>query len=99
MTRAVKLVWICFFGFISLFALLLVATNYGVLGAMPSIAELENPSSLMASEVYADDGTPMGKFYLEDRSPVEIKDISKNVINALVATEDERFYEHSGILY
>ncbi len=97
MTRAVKFIWISFFGFISLFALLLVATNYGVLGSMPSIAELENPSSLMASEVYADDGTPMGKFYLEDRSPVELKDISKNVINALVATEDERFYEHNGI--
>jgi penicillin-binding protein 1A len=97
MTRAVKLVWISFFSFIVLFALLLMATNYGVLGSMPSIAELENPSSLMASEVYADDGTPMGKFYLEDRSPVEFKDISKNVINALVATEDERFYEHNGI--
>jgi penicillin-binding protein 1A len=51
----------------------------------------------MASEVYADDGTPMGKFYFEDRSPVEFKDISKNVINALVATEDERFFEHNGI--
>jgi penicillin-binding protein 1A len=97
MRRAVKFVWISFFTFIVLFVLLLAATNYGYLGQMPSIAELENPSSLMASEVYADDGTPMGKFYLEDRSPVEFKDISKNVINALVATEDERFYEHNGI--
>lgn len=97
MTRAVKLVWISFFLFIVIFALLLIGTNYGLLGEMPSLAELENPSSLMASEVYADDGTPMGKFYLEDRSPVEYKDISKNVINALVATEDERFYKHNGI--
>ena len=97
MRRAVKFVWISFFTFIVLFVLLLAATNYGYLGQMPSIAELENPSSLMASEVYADDGTPMGKFYLEDRSPVDFKDISKNVINALVATEDERFYEHNGI--
>jgi penicillin-binding protein 1A len=97
MTRAVKLVWIGFFSFIAIFALLLIGTNYGLLGEMPSLAELENPSSLMASEVYADDGTPMGKFYLEDRSPVEYRDISKNVINALVATEDERFYTHNGI--
>lgn len=97
MTKAVKFVWIGFFSVIGLFALLILATNYGWLGSMPSLAELENPSSLMASEVYADDGTPMGKFYLEDRSPVEFKDISKNVVNALVATEDERFYEHNGI--
>lgn len=97
MRRAIKFLWITVFTFIVLFALLLVATNYGWLGQMPSITELENPSSLMASEVYADDGTPMGKFYLEDRSPVEYKDISKNIVNALVATEDERFYEHNGI--
>ena len=64
---------------------------------MPSKQQLENPSALVGSEVYADDGTPMGMFYLEDRSPVTFSEISPLVINALIATEDERFYEHSGI--
>src|SRR5438128_663013 len=54
---------------------------------------------LQSSEVIAADGTLMGKYYLENgnRSNVEYKDISKNVLNALVATEDERFYSHSGV--
>lgn len=64
---------------------------------MPSLQELENPSASLASEVIASDGTVMGKFYLQDRSNVEFKDISKNAVNALIATEDERFYTHSGI--
>jgi penicillin-binding protein 1A len=97
MSKAVKYLWICFFSGFLLVLLLIGAANWGWLGEMPSTIELENPSALIASEVYADDGTPMGKYYLEDRSPVEYKDISKNVVNALVATEDERFYEHNGI--
>ena len=66
---------------------------------MPSLAELENPSILQASEVYAEDGTLMGKYYTErgNRSNVKYRDISKHVIDALVATEDERFYNHCGI--
>lgn len=66
---------------------------------MPSITQLENPSITLASEVYGDDGTMLGKYYKEkgNRSFVQFKDISKHVINALVATEDERFFEHSGI--
>ncbi|MDQ6815339.1 MAG: penicillin-binding protein, partial [Bacteroidota bacterium] len=79
------------------FVLLLLMANWGVFGKMPSIQDLENPSASLASEVIADDGTVMGKYYLEDRTNIDFKDISKNVINALVATEDERFYNHSGI--
>jgi len=97
MSRAVKILWrLTFLGIIS-FILFITLINFGVFGEMPSLQELQNPSSIMASEVFADDGTPMGKYYLEDRSPVEYKDISANVINGLIATEDVRFYEHSGI--
>ena len=71
--------------------------NWGVFGKMPSIQDLENPSASLASEVIADDGTVMGKYYLEDRTNIDFKDISKHIINAFVATEDERFYNHSGI--
>src|SRR3954470_14119186 len=81
------------------FVLLLFLINFGVFGKMPSIAQLENPSIVEASEVLAFDGTLMGKYYKErgNRSVVEYKDISPYVIQALVATEDKRFYEHSGI--
>jgi penicillin-binding protein 1A len=99
MSRSVSIFWkIFFFGFLAFVAVLLLI-NFGVFGRMPSLAQLENPSIILASEVYGDDGTPMGKYYLEkgNRSNVQYKDISKHVINALVATEDERFYDHSGI--
>jgi penicillin-binding protein 1A len=81
------------------FVLFLVLINFGVFGKMPSLAQLENPSIVEASEVVAVDGTSMGKYYKDrgNRSIVEYRDISKNVVNALVATEDKRFYTHSGI--
>ena len=94
-----KIFWRIFFLSAGAFILLLLLINFGVFGKMPSLAELENPSIIEASEVVAFDGTLMGKFYKEkgNRSIVEYKDISKHVVNALVATEDERFYGHSGI--
>lgn len=95
--RSVKIFWRIVFIGIAGFVILLLMANWGVFGKMPSIQDLENPSASLASEVIADDGTVMGKYYLEDRTNVDFKDISKNVINALVATEDERFYNHSGI--
>ncbi len=95
--RGVKLIWITFLGGIGFVIALLLCANFGLLGKMPSIEELQNPSASLASQVYAADGTLMGKYYLEDRVNVEYKDISKDVVNALVATEDKRFYTHSGI--
>ncbi len=97
MTKAVKYLWRFFLLGIFAIVLLFTATNYGLLGNMPSIEDLQNPSASLASDVFADDGSPMGKFYLENRTPIELKDVSPNVVKALIATEDERFYEHSGI--
>ncbi|WP_127124661.1 transglycosylase domain-containing protein [Pseudoflavitalea rhizosphaerae] len=99
MTRAVRIFWRIFIYGALAVVLLLVLINFGVFGKMPSLAQLENPSITLATEVFADDGTPMGKYYVErgNRSYVKYGDISKNVIDALVATEDERFYDHSGI--
>ncbi|MEI9912980.1 MAG: transglycosylase domain-containing protein [Bacteroidota bacterium] len=99
MKRPVRIFWRIFlFGF-GAFVLLIALANFGVLGKMPSLKDLENPSILQSSEVYAMDGTLMGKYYLPDgnRSIVKYRDISKNVIDALIATEDKRFYDHSGI--
>ena len=95
--RYVKYIWILFFTGITSVVLLILFASWGMFGTMPTIEELQNPSASLASQVYAADGTLMGKYYLEDRVNVAYRDISKDVVNALVATEDERFYEHSGI--
>ena len=97
MSNAVRLFWKIFFWGWGLFLLFLIAVYLGVFGKLPSLAELENPSMLSSSEIYAADGTLMGKYYLKDRTNVKYNDISPTVIDALISTEDERFYKHSGI--
>lgn len=97
MKKGVKIFWWVFFSGLIAGILLITSANFGLLGKMPSIEELSNPTALVASQVYAEDGTLMGKYLIEDRIDVEYKDISKEVINALVATEDERFFQHNGI--
>ncbi|WP_420151355.1 penicillin-binding protein 1A [Spirosoma sp.] len=66
-------------------------------GEMPSVEELKNPKLNQSSEIYSQDGVMIGKFYAENRTPIKYENIPKQLINALVATEDARFYEHSGI--
>ncbi|MDQ6756417.1 MAG: transglycosylase domain-containing protein [Bacteroidota bacterium] len=98
MKRSVKFLWYIVLGGLSFLLLLLLFADIGLFGRIPSMQELENPQANLASEVYANDGTTlMGKIYAENRSPVDYKDISPHVIDALVSTEDERFYDHSGI--
>lgn len=74
--------------------------NYNFLyltGEMPSVEELKNPKLNQSSEIYSQDGVMIGKFYAENRTPIKYENIPKQLINALVATEDARFYEHGGI--
>ncbi|HEY0355316.1 MAG TPA: transglycosylase domain-containing protein, partial [Flavisolibacter sp.] len=99
MKKSIRIFWIILLGGFGTFALLILLIMFGVFGKLPSLQELENPTILQSSEVYAEDGTLMGKYYSErgNRSVVNYRDISKHVIDALVATEDERFYDHSGI--
>ncbi len=96
-TKAIKIFWKIFLYAWGSFFLLIFLIYVGLFGKLPSIEELENPSMMSSSEIYAEDGTLMGKFYLKDRINVKYQDISPFVIRALIATEDERFYEHSGI--
>jgi penicillin-binding protein 1A len=97
MKRSVKILWRVFWGGFLLLVLLFTGANFGLLGKMPSLAQIQNPEADLASEVYSSDGILMGKYYSENRSEVKYNEISPNVINALIATEDERFYDHSGI--
>ena len=97
MKRSIKLLWWAFLGSIIAFNLLLLMLNAGWLGYMPKMQELENPKSSAASQIFAGDGSMIGQLYLENREPVIYSEIAPNTIDALVATEDERFYTHSGI--
>lgn len=99
MKKAARTFWIVFFSGFGAFVVFILLCIFGVFGKLPSLKELENPSILQSSEVYAADGTLMGKYYTErgNRSNVSYRDISPHVFNALIATEDERFYDHAGI--
>src|SRR5438309_7191600 len=99
MKKSIRIFWIVFLAGFGSFVLLIILILFGVFGKLSSLADLENLSILQSSEVFASDGTLMGKYYSEkgNRSVVNYRDISKYVIDALVATEDERFYNHSGI--
>ena len=97
MKRSVKILWRVFLGGLLLVILLFFCANFGLFGKMPSLEEIQNPEADLASEIYSADGVLMGKYYAENRSEVKYNQISPNVINALIATEDERFYDHSGI--
>lgn len=78
-----------------LFVIITIASI--ALGDIPSFEELENPKYDLASVIYDVKGQPFGRYYIEDRVAVDYADISQHVINALIATEDDRFYNHSGI--
>lgn len=95
---SVKILWAIVWVGCALFTLVLSAAYFGLFGKLPSLQELENPQANLATEIYANDGTTlMGKIYTENRVSVDYKDISKGVIDALISTEDIRFYDHSGI--
>jgi penicillin-binding protein 1A len=93
----IKWIWTLFAGGITLFSLLIWTISLGWFGELPSLEELENPKTYLASEVYTEDGVLLGKYYLQNRSNTYFNDLSPNLVNALIATEDIRFYEHSGI--
>lgn len=72
-------------------------TWLGAFGPLPSISEIADPPTKLASEIISYDGKIMGKYFNKNRTNVEFDDLSPHLVNALVSTEDERFYNHSGI--
>ncbi len=92
-----KRFWKVFFYFLGGLSLFFLFASWGLFGSMPSFEDLENPDSNLATEIIAADGATIGKFYNENRTPIKYADLPKHLVNALIATEDERFFEHSGI--
>jgi len=77
--------------------LIILLTTLGIFGALPTTIELENPKSNIASEVLSSDQKVLGKFYVQNRTNARFNELSPNLVNALIATEDARFFEHSGV--
>ena len=96
-SKYIKWFWMTIFGGILFIILLFLLASFGAFGTLPTFEELESPERNTASEVISIDGKTLGKYAYENRTPVKYKDISENLVNALIATEDERFYDHSGI--
>jgi penicillin-binding protein 1A len=97
--KFIKAFWIAFASFILLIVMIFVAIANGWIGYLPPISELQNPNNRFASEIYSSDMKLLGSFSLSqgNRLAESYQHLSPNIINALVATEDSRFYEHSGI--
>lgn len=107
--KILKFLWISFFAIILLLVLLFTLIANGFIGYMPPISELKNPKNKYATEIYSSDMQLLGRYFtrtrnnesgiesVENRVSVNYNDISKNLINALIATEDARFESHSGI--
>jgi penicillin-binding protein 1A len=91
--KLIKRSWQIFLWFFGLFFSYLFILSF----FLPSFEQLENPKISIASEIYSADGVLLGKFFIENRTPVTFDSISPHVVNALVSTEDARFYSHSGI--
>lgn len=96
-SQLIKILWLSFaIGLLSLFIFFFGLAN-GWFGAMPSFEELENPNTNLASEIYSADGVVLGTFHIENRSNIHFKDLPPDLVNALLAIEDIRFTDHSGI--
>ncbi|WP_028297660.1 transglycosylase domain-containing protein [Olivibacter sitiensis] len=89
--------WKILLGLGLLFALFLLCVGFGLFGKLPSFRDLENPKSNLASEVISDDGLVLGTYYVQNRSNVTYNELSPALIKALIATEDTRFNNHSGV--
>jgi penicillin-binding protein 1A len=92
-----KLFWkVIIYGLLT-FVLLISSVGFGLFGELPSFRDLENPKSNLATEVISSDGNILGTYFIQNRSNAKYKDLSPNLVNALIATEDVRFYKHSGV--
>lgn len=91
--------WMTFFCFLLIISpvVFVVLIKYGISGPLPDDSALKEIKSIEASEVLDAEGNLLGKYFIIDRKPITLSEISKEAVNALIATEDIRFYKHNGI--
>ena len=96
-----KFIWAFWFIFFSLlFSVVSIFSiaALGYMGPMPPLEQLENPKTNLATQIISSDGVVLGKFYFNDnRTPITYDELPQNIVKALIATEDERYYDHAGI--
>lgn len=93
----VKWFWILLIGGVSLIPICVGLAAAGAFGKLPTFEEIENPKSNLASQIITSDDKILGKFYVDNRTHVDFADLPDHLVQALVATEDERYYSHTGI--
>jgi len=96
-TKYLIILWSLYTLGLVLFIVIMLLIGHGKMGFMPDFARLENPQSNLASELITEDGELLGKYFIENRSFVDFEDLAPHLVDALVATEDVRYYRHSGI--
>lgn len=97
--KFLKIFWLTFVALVLFVVIIFFAINKGWIGYLPPLEELQNPKNKYASEIYSSDMEVLSRFFYstENRVGITYSEISPNVIDALIATEDERYYSHSGI--
>ncbi|MEX1189034.1 MAG: transglycosylase domain-containing protein [Bacteroidia bacterium] len=93
----IKWVWILILSPVLCLFLIVLLTSLGVFGSLPTIEDLANPRSNLASQIISSDQEVLGKFYIENRTNVNYQQLSPKLVDALVSTEDARFHDHAGI--
>lgn len=96
--KTITAIW-SFFAFVIFYCFAVYFNLFWLFGKSPSIEDIINPKTAAASEIYSADGKLLGKYFNENRSPVPYDSISPAFFEALVSTEDERFFQHHGIDY
>jgi len=97
-SKPIRWFWMCFLAAVLGVVLIFLSASLGLFGDMPDTTALENPRTNLATEIISSDGETLGKFYYEDnRTPVAFSELPKHLVDALIATEDVRHYDHAGI--
>ncbi len=96
-SKYVKWLWILFLSPVLIIFVVVTLTGMGTFGALPNVEELVNPKNNLATIVYSGDMKILGKYYSENRVNVNFNQLDKDLVEALIATEDARFYEHNGV--
>ncbi len=96
--KIIRIYWILFIGGVLSVSGIFIAASFELLGPLPDYKQLENPKTNLATQIISSDGKVLGKYYFNDnRTPVLFEELPNNIVKPLIATEDERFFNHSGI--